>query len=198
MAAIAGGEAKGVRRREKEKMTKPRNALKWLKEQLGIEKPKTAEPQSIMERLEGLIPDIGKIKEAYKVDTSIAEAGREALLAVDKLLKETEKALTKALAKQQQAIEVSDLQIEQQAITSKEIDIQYYKSLDAETIIMNLREWMFGDPKTIAWFLEHVLIPAWANGFAQQSEARQRKLFNGLRVAVNVLQKLDGILLEPE
>jgi hypothetical protein len=176
-------------------MAKIKNILNWLK-WLAFSKPNPE--QSIMERLEDLIPDLGKIKASYKVDTSIAEAGREALLAVDKLLKETEKALTKAMARQQQAIDVSDLQIEQQIITSDIIDVQYYKSLDAETIIKNLREWMFGDEKTISWFLENVLIPAFTTAFSQQTEARQRKLFNGLRMAVNVLQKLDGILLEPE
>ncbi len=169
--------------------------LKWFKKLPIL---KVSRPQSIMERLEGLIPDLGEIKAAYKVDTNIAEAGREALLAVDHLLKETERALAKAMERQQQAIEVSDLQLEQQAITGSIIDVQYYKSLDAETIIMNLREWLLGDDLTIAWMLENVLIPAFTSAFAKQSEARQRKLFSGLRVAINVLQKLDGVLLEPE
>jgi hypothetical protein len=179
--------------------------IKWLastghfvKELLGLEAPKTKHHQSIMERLEGLIPPVEVIRDSYKIDRSIAEAGREAMLAVEKLMKETERLVSKTLAQQKQSIEVQDLLLEQQEITGNIIDVQYYKSLDAETVIMNLREWMLGDDKTVAWFLENVLVPAWVNGFAQQTEARQRKLFNGLSVAVNLLKRLDGILVEPE
>lgn len=178
-------------------MTKVRNALKWLKEQLGIEKPKTAHPKSIVERLEGLVPNVELIRNSYKVDTSIAEAGREAMLAVEKLLKETERALTKAISSQQQAMDVQDLQTEQQEITANIIEVQFHKQLDAETIANNLREWLLGDDITIAWLLENCLIPAFGLAFAKQDPERQRKLFAGLRVAANALQKLDGILMGP-
>lgn len=179
-------------------MAKVKDFLRQLSELLGIENPKTSHPKSIMERLEGLIPPVEVIRDSYKVDRSIAEAGREAMLAVEKLMKEVDRLVSKTLAQQKQSIEAQDLLIEQQEITGDIIDVQYYKSLDAETIINNLREWLLGDDLTITWMLENVLIPTFATAFAKQTAARQRKLFSGLRVAVNVLQKLDGVLAEPQ
>lgn len=169
------------------------NLPKWLKQLF-----ESKSPQSIMERLEGLIPPVKLIQDSYKVDISIAEAGREAMLAVEKLMKETQRLIAKTIAQQEQSIEIQNLLVEQQEITASIIDVQYYKGLDAETIILNLREWLLGDERTIAWILENVFIPAFVNGFAMQSERRQRILFNGLSAAVNLLKRLDGVLLEPE
>lgn len=183
-------------------MTKPRDAIKWLKSLIGTPeyegKPTYPPEKSIMERLEGLIPPVDKIRDSYNVDRRIAEAAHKAMLSVEELVKETSELIKETLREQKKAIDAQELLLDQQEVTAGIIDVQYYKSIDAETIIQNLREWMFGDPRTIAWFLENVLIPAFTNAFAQQTAARQRKLFNGLRVAVNVLQKLDGILLEPQ
>lgn len=165
--------------------------LKWLKEQLGIEKPRTAHPKSMAERLEGLIIPVELIRKSYEVDMDVAEAGHKILLATEVLIKAS-------LKKQQAAIEASELLLDQQGVTSGIIDTQYYRSLDVETIIINFRKWLLGDDLTIAWVLENAIVPAFASAFAKQTESRQRKLFNGLRVAVNVLQKLDGILLEPQ
>jgi len=160
--------------------------MNWLKRLL------TKPPQqSIMERLEGLIPPVEKIRDSYKVDQRIAEEIHKEMVAI-------EERMTKSLEQQRQNIKVSELLIEQQEITSDIIETQYYKSLDAETIIINLREWLLSDDKTIAWILENVFIPAFVNGFAMQSEKRQRVLFNGLSVAVNLLKRLDGVLLDPE
>lgn len=183
-------------------MAKGREVIKWLKTFIGVriedDMPLTIPPKSIMERLENLLPDVDSIRNSYKVDTSIAEAAREAMLAVERLLKETERALAKAMSSQQTAIKAQDLLSDQQEVTGAIIEFQHYKKLDAETIIINLREWLLGDDLTISWMLENVLIPAFTLAFARQTESRQRKLFNSLRVAVNVLQKLDGILQEPD
>jgi hypothetical protein len=168
---------------------------KWLKTiKLWTRKPKS---KSIMERLEDLIPPVGKIRDSYGVDQRVAEAAHTAMLSVDALVKEIGVLVNATIEKQGEAIEASGLLLEQQVLTGAEIDVQYYKSLDAETIITNLREWLLKDDVTIAWMLENVMIPAFTLAFAKQSESRQRKLFSGLRVAVNYLQKLDGVLLEP-
>jgi hypothetical protein len=149
-----------------------------------------------MERLEDLIPPVGLIRDSHGVDQRVAEVAHTAMLAVDALVKEIGELVKVTLKEQSTAIEASELLLDQQAITGDIIDVQYYKSLDAETIITNLREWLLKDDVTIAWMLENVMIPAFTLAFAKQSESRQRKLFSGLRVAVNYLQKLDGVLLE--
>jgi len=171
-------------------MAKLKNALGRLKEMLGLEKPRTAQPKSIMERLEGLIPPVEKIRDSYKVDQQVAEAGHRAMVAVEEMILAT-------LIEQRQSIRVQELLIEQQVATGDIIDVQHYKALDAETIINNLREWLLGDDLTIAWMLENGLVPAFGRAFARQTPERQRTLFAELRVAVNSLQKIDGMLAEP-
>lgn len=172
-------------------MAKPKDILKWLKELLGIEKPRTVQPKSIMERLEGLIPPIEKIRDSYQVDQDVAEAGHRAMLAVEQMILAT-------LREQQQNIKVQELLLDQQEVTSGIIDVMHYKTLDAETIIINLREWLLGDDLTIGWILENAIVPAFGSAFAKQEPERQRALFAGLRVAVTALQKLDGMLVEPK
>ena len=169
-------------------MAKLRDSWKWLKRLVGVIAP--SKPQSIIERLEGLIPPVEKIRDSYKVDRQIALEIHKEMLAI-------EERIWKTLKDQQQAIAVQELLIEQQDITGDIIEVQYYKSLDAETIINNLREWLLGDDLTIGWMLENALVPAFGRGFAKQKPERQRALFSELRVAVNILQKIDGMLTEP-
>lgn len=179
-------------------MAKPRNALNWLasaghfvKEQLGIEKPRTPHPKSIVERLEGLIPPVDLIEKSYKVDRHIAEAHHDLLLAAEKLTVAT-------LKKQQHAIETSELLLDQQAVTADVIDIQVNKQLNAETIIQNFRIFLTEDEATVTWILEHLIEPAlFGASFANLEPGWQRKLFNSLRTTVNSLQKEHGMLVEP-
>lgn len=171
--------------------------MNWLEKLLRRDKIAVDQDKSIMERLELLIPNVVEIRDLYNVDRTLAEVASEALLAVTKLLKETDRALAKAMARQQQAVAAQGLLLEQQEITGDAIDIQSAKQLDVETIAQNFREWLIRDDLTIAWMLDNVVVPAFARAWAMQSERRQRLLFNTLSVAVNQLKKLDGILLEP-
>jgi len=164
------------------------NVLGWIKRLVGVVTP--SKPKSIMERLESLIPPVEKIRDSYKVDQRIAEEIHKEMLIIEDRMRIN-------LEEQRQNVKVSELLLEQQAATGDIIEAQYYKSLDAETIINNLREWLLGDDLTIGWMLENSLIPAFGRGFAKQKPERQRALFAQLRIAANHLQKIDGMLIEP-
>lgn len=172
-------------------MAKSRNALNWLKELLGIEKPKTAHPKSIVERLEGLIIPVELIQKSYKVDREVADAGHQILLATEKLIKAS-------LKKQQDAIEASELLLDQQDATGDIIDIQVDKAANVETIVRNFRIFLTEDELTITWILENIIDPAlFGTSFGKVESERQRELFNSLRTTVNSLQKEHGMLAEP-
>lgn len=164
--------------------------MNWIRRIYKQWTKETRSDKSIVERLEGLIIPVDIIQRRYKVERDVADAGHQILLATERLIKAS-------LKKQQEAIEASEQLLGKQEETATIIDFQVAKQLDAETIIINFREWLLGDDITIAWMLENALIPAFTTAFSKQSESRQRKLFAGLRRAVNALQKLDGILLQP-
>lgn len=172
-------------------MAKPKDILNWLKEMMGLEKPQTSHPRSIVERLEGLIPPVEKICEYYKVDKQIAEEIRKDMMVIEKRMREN-------LERQQQAIVAQELLIEQQDVTSAEIDVQVNKQLNAETIIQNFRIFLTEDELTIQWILEHIIKPGlFGAAFGNLEPERQRALFNSLRTTVNSLQKEHGMLVEP-
>lgn len=174
-------------------MTKARDALNWLKSALGVEGTldRSTHPKSIMERLEGLIPPVELIQKSYKVDTEVAEAGHQIMLAAEKLMVAT-------LKKQQKAIEASELLLDQQEATAGIIDTQVNKQFNAETIIQNFKIFLTEDELTIQWILEHIIKPSLFSGaFGKLEEGKQRELFNALRTTVNKLQKKDGMLAEP-
>jgi hypothetical protein len=168
------------------------NMINWIKERLGLEVPPTAHPQSIIERLEGLIPPVADIEKSYKIDRRIAKALRKAMLAIEELMKET-------LQQQQQAMEVQGLQMEQQEATAGIIEAQVHKAADAQTIIQNFRIFLTEDEKTIEWILQNIIEPSvFASGFGRLDAKRQRELFNSLQKTVNDLQRTDsGMLAEP-
>lgn len=174
-------------------MAKAKDVLGWLRELFRIEVPRAvARSESIVERLEGLIPPVDLIERSYKVDRRIAAAGHKVMLATEELIKAS-------LKKQQQAIEVSELLLDQQEATSDIIDTQVNKQLNAETIIQNFRIFLTEDELTIQWILEHIFKPAlFAAAFGNLDESRQRELFNALSRTVNSLQRKDGMLAEPE
>lgn len=172
-------------------MAKSRNALKWLKELLGIENPRTPHSKSIVERLEGLIIPVELIQKSYKVDREVADAGHQILLATEKLIKAS-------LKKQQDAIEASELLLDQQDATGDIIDTQVYRAADVKTLVWNFKIFLTEDEQTITWILENVIEPAvFAAAFGNLEPGWQRQLFNSLRTTVNSLQKEHGMLVEP-
>lgn len=172
-------------------MAKSKDILKWLKEMLGLEKPETARPKSIIERLEGLIIPVDLIQKSYKVDREVADAGHQILLATEKLIKAS-------LKKQQDAIQASELLLDQQGATSDIIDTQVYRVADVKTLVWNFKIFLTEDEATITWILEHIIEPAlFGASFANLEPGWQRKLFNSLRTTVNSLQKEHGMLVEP-
>jgi hypothetical protein len=169
-----------------------KKALNWLKEMLGLKALKPAHPQSIIERLEGLVPPVHLIEKSYNVDREVAEASHTLMLAAETLM-------VISLKKQQKAIEASQLLLDQQEVTANIIEDQVYKAADAQTIINNFRIFLTEDEATIAWILKHIIAPSiFAGGFGKQDAKRQRELFNALQKTVNDLQRTDsGLLVEP-
>lgn len=136
--------------------------------------------ETILKRLDDLIPDIDSIAHAYGIDQRRAKR----IYASMKIL----------LGLFGELISEQVEYIEGQEVTSRLIERQLGRERDARTILGNIDVFLSGESASIQYILEQVFVPVFAEAFGRLEPERQRALFASLREAVNSLQKQDGIL----